>query len=346
MNSIRYQKIWLKSLQIESQVIHYGATHFHLWIGCDPDLIAKQIATDLQDSNITMHELMTHPVVLDFRSEGHSDKDIAVLIQCLRDRGIKNFCVVFNACVDVQSLDYPAIVVPTHLANSYDWFTNSKHLPIDLATESKFLCLMRSPTVTRAKFAGKLLELGVDLRLSFGAMYDQPIHLTQFNRYFPNGTQLPLILDQLLIRTPRHAPDHDISHDLLRRCAVNIVVESSSQHEPNTWTSKFITEKTFKCFAMGQIPIWWAVPGLVAEVRALGFDVFDDIVNHSYDGIESETPRMKQVLQQISRLQGLDLAKLRRDNYARLQSNWQHLAALVENGRTSYHEKLKEIGYA
>ena len=337
MNSIRYQT---------PDVIRYGVTHFNLSMLHDLDLIAQQVTTDLNDSNIALHELINHRLVLDLRSEGHSDKDIAVLIQYVRGCGIQNFCVVFNALVDVNSLDYRAAVVPTHLTNSYDWFVNIKHQPIDLVTESKFLCLIRSPTITRARFSGQLLRLGVDLRQSFGAMYDQASQLTQFKSYFPSNIQLPLILDQLLLRTPEHAPDHDISHELLRRCAVNIVVESSSQHEPNVWTSKFVTEKSFKCFAMGQIPIWWAVPGLVAEVRALGFDVFDDIVDHGYDCIDSETHRMQAVLQEISKLQELDLADLRRDNHIRLQRNWQHLADLVDGCGALYHEKLKEIGYA
>jgi hypothetical protein len=46
---------------------------------------------------------------------------------------------------------------------------------------------------------------------------------------------------------------------------------------------QFITEKTIKAFALGQIPIFVALPGYVDKLRNLGFDVFDDIVNHSYD---------------------------------------------------------------
>lgn len=339
MNSIRYQK---------PTVLRYGVTHFNLDLLRDLDLIAKQIATDLQDSNFSLNDLINNQLILDFRSEGHSDQNIALLIEYIKGCGIKNFCVVFNCWVDVASLDYPAIVIPTHLANSYDWYTNSKHQEIDTATDSKFLCMIRSPNSTRARFAGQLLKSNLDLRLSFGAMYDRASQLSEFKCFFPDDVQLPLVLDQLLfthLRTPNYAPDHDINHDLLRRCAVNIIVESSSQHEPNVWTSNFVTEKSFKCFALGQMPIWWAVPGLAQQVRALGFDVFDDIVDHTYDSIESQADRMKAVLAEISRLQRLDLAALRRDNLARHQSNRNHLEKLINNNTELYYKKLKEIGY-
>jgi hypothetical protein len=73
--------------------------------------------------------------------------------------------------------------------------------------------------------------------------------------------------------------------------------------------------------------------------------VFDDIVDHGYDSIESETHRMQAVLQEISRLQGLDLAHLRRYHHTRLENNWHHLASLVDGRAMLYYKKLKEIGY-
>lgn len=54
------------------------------------------------------------------------------------------------------------------------------------------------------------------------------------------------------------------------------LIETSSDRQ-------FITEKTIKAFALGQIPIFVALPGYVDKLRDLGFDVFDDVVNHSYD---------------------------------------------------------------
>jgi len=47
-----------------------------------------------------------------------------------------------------------------------------------------------------------------------------------------------------------------------------------------------LSEKTFKCLYVQQIPIFCAAAGTVSHLRDLGFDMFDDIVDHSkYDSI-------------------------------------------------------------
>jgi hypothetical protein len=69
-----------------------------------------------------------------------------------------------------------------------------------------------------------------------------------------------------------------------------------------SWRSQFLTEKTFKAFAFRQVPIWFAVPGLVSQVRDLGFDIFDDIVDHSYDQIQNPDQRRSCVVQTVKDL--------------------------------------------
>jgi hypothetical protein len=53
--------------------------------------------------------------------------------------------------------------------------------------------------------------------------------------------------------------------------------------EYNFIDETFITEKTWKVFTAGQIPVIIGPRGLVQRLRLLGFDMFDDIVDHSYD---------------------------------------------------------------
>jgi hypothetical protein len=152
--------------------------------------------------------------------------------------------------------------------------------------------------------------------------------LAEFKPYF-GRRQLPLIVDGIMLH--QHClQEHDISSTLFRKCAVNIVVESSCQQEHLKWHSIFITEKTFKAFAMWQLPIWWAVPGLVTAVKNLGFDVFDDIIDHSYDHEHNQETRMQILIDEIQRLNRLNLTQIRNNVHDRLAANWNHLAQMIE----------------
>ena len=78
--------------------------------------------------------------------------------------------------------------------------------------------------------------------------------------------------------------------------AVNIICETMEED----WQQINLSEKTFKPFAWHQLPIWHASPGTVAEVRKLGFDVFDDIFDHSYDSMTQYDIKKDFILNQIN----------------------------------------------
>jgi hypothetical protein len=46
-----------------------------------------------------------------------------------------------------------------------------------------------------------------------------------------------------------------------------------------------VTEKTFHALIAEQIPIIIGYKGIVEHCRQMGFDMFDDLVDHSYDTI-------------------------------------------------------------
>lgn len=60
---------------------------------------------------------------------------------------------------------------------------------------------------------------------------------------------------------------------------VNLAIEHSMEFP-------IMSEKTFKPFAAGQLPIFLGYPGIAGAARTLGFDIFDDIIPHdSYDNV-------------------------------------------------------------
>lgn len=103
---------------------------------------------------------------------------------------------------------------------------------------------------------------------------------------------------------------------------INVVTETVY-----TGPSGIITEKTLFAFAAGQIPLVIGHRGLVQQCRELGFDMFDDIVDTSYDQL-GDDQRWCEALQRNRALleQGVDASSVA----TRLQ-NQQHY--LLENWR-------------
>lgn len=71
-------------------------------------------------------------------------------------------------------------------------------------------------------------------------------------------------------------------------CAVNIVTETLYDPVPGLFS-----EKTLFAMLAQQIPIVIGSQGLVASLRSHGFDMFDDVVDTSYDSLPNETRLVK-----------------------------------------------------
>lgn len=91
-----------------------------------------------------------------------------------------------------------------------------------------------------------------------------------------------------------------------------------------------LSEKTFKIFRAGQIPVFASAAGTIVHLRDLGFDMFDDIVDHSYDLIKPWTKRIDAMLRTVDAISRLNLeqvllqtANRRLHNYRLLaETNW------------------------
>lgn len=88
--------------------------------------------------------------------------------------------------------------------------------------------------------------------------------------------------------------DREQSNNLYQNVLVSLITESyghtndvgyghSYIDEALNYDLLFVTEKSYKAFANLQIPIWIALPGTVKYFRQQGFDVFDDVIDHTYD---------------------------------------------------------------
>jgi len=330
----------LKPIQsIAPGLLHYGALHFNASVA-----VPRGIAHDMIACEIGVGDIKNNKIVVDFRGEGQCDLVARPLINFLTSIPVKDVLVIFNACVDVNTLDYHAVCIPNHMTNHMGWF--EKILPIEYndIIDQKFLCLMRRPSASRALVAKLLLDTGCDFRISFGSM--GIFGLGEYKSILP-GIQLPLLIDGIIDRVNNCFPEHNQTNTVFHSCLFNLVVESSSQTDAGIWRSYFITEKTFKAFGLRQIPLWFAVPGFIEQVRKLGFDLFDDIVDHSYDSIVEEHIRFETVAQQVKKLdQTFSLEQcqqLRRSLLDRLNQNFKLLKTQAEQVQAIYNTAINEF---
>lgn len=98
--------------------------------------------------------------------------------------------------------------------------------------------------------------------------------------------------------------------------SVNIVTETQFDSRPG-----IVTEKTLMAMIAQQIPVVLGHPGIVQDCRELGFDMFDDLVDTSYDWL----PNDQRIEQALLRNQDLILGKINFEPYQerlRAQQNY------------------------
>jgi hypothetical protein len=325
-------------------MLRYGAAHYITDQMHVPGYCEQQIKHDCERSGIGIEEFAQSKIVLSFLDEGFGPAEIQPLTDILLRTHPDKFIVLFNAYVEVDRLPYPAQCFTAWLINRSEYRLDQLSYNFDIELDRKFLCLLRRPTLNRARLARFFLDnIGLDTaRLSFGSGAQGGLEQYQD----AVGCDLPLLVDGVL--TDR-VQEFDVSNTLFHRCLFNIVAETSSQTEAN-WRSVFLTEKTWKAIMQRQIPIWYGVPGLVKQVRALGFDTFDDIVDHEYDTITDEAQRHQTVFALIDQInQQHNLAhcqELRQQLRPRLEANFEQLLTYFRTNRRQVSNAILQFDYS
>jgi|APSaa5957512493_1039668.scaffolds.fasta_scaffold23003_3 hypothetical protein len=244
-------------------------------------------------------DYLNRPFIFNCLNEGIGPLDIQLAINSIKKEGVSlNIRVIFNAIIDIDALPYKALCYPENMAKHFNFLRHISKLDVDwknIKIRYYFISLIRRASVGRVKFAKMLLDTvkREQCIMSCGSGLDS-YSLTQelINMFKPH--RLPLLVDGPISISAKNQ-HHHTNPDFFD-CLFNLVVETSSQTDSDSWTEIFITEKTFKAIAYRQIPVWFAVPGTVEEVRRLGFDTFDDIIDHSYDNITSSEVRMSKIV--------------------------------------------------
>lgn len=102
---------------------------------------------------------------------------------------------------------------------------------------------------------------------------------------------------------------------LFSRSKINIVTETQYDARPG-----IITEKTLHAFVAGQIPLVIGHPGCVQDTEDMGFDMFRDIVDTTYDHL----PNHDRVESALNRNRDIILGRVDFESlYHRIESNRQ-----------------------
>jgi hypothetical protein len=185
---------------------------------------------------------------------------------------------------------------------------NSNLLKINLNPEKHFISLSRIARQHRILstieiFDRNLQDKGI---ISLGSGYNVDIHdndllLTMVPERYKE--KFPMYIDAPIINETYHLlwrPD-DI---IFTNAFVNLVQETSYEYEisPTSWHLPVISEKSMKPFMWWQVPIFLMPHDSLKYIRQFGFDLFDDIVDHSYDFEINPLKRIQLVIDQIDNI--------------------------------------------
>lgn len=81
--------------------------------------------------------------------------------------------------------------------------------------------------------------------------------------------------------------------------AVNIVTETQYNDRPGV-----ICEKTLFAMAAGQVPLLIGYPGIIQDCQEMGFDMFEDVVDTSYDFLPNDQRVEQAILRNQDLIQG------------------------------------------
>jgi hypothetical protein len=300
---------------------------------------------------VTPKMLANQTVVFNTLVEGHGNEEYEAAVVSIQSEpwfNRQNIIWLNNVIGDSQ---YQHISLPWRMTNHCGFLKFVKSLDRNWkqSRTKDFVCLMRRPSESRAWISNKIkTKYNNDTYvMTFACM---PIDSNVGTYWSDNNSDIKHTR-YFLDKPATHEDQHLLNCSAVFDCLINVIVETSNQLDAITsscWKSIFITEKTFKCFAWRQMPLWFAVPGTVKAVRLAGFDLFDDWIDHSYDSIQDQNLRFNLVFEQLDQLlikisQQGGIGAVSQMLNERLHANWQRLQQLNHDSMRDFETAIQQI---
>jgi len=291
--------------------------------------------------------------------EGHGHREFDILLHQLELAGVPaDHITIYSGCLydPASPVNNIGTIVP-HVGVTLD-LTGGNYASIE--PTHHYVCLNRMPRWERYEIVKTLLDRRLD---KFGKIsYASAFTPGEFAANFDTASYKPTshVTDEYRHLFPMYI-DHVVGFDqgykiipAVAGAMFNVVTESAYE----TVTTDIIgqslptlTEKTFKCFIAGQIPILVSAQYTVRAAREFGFDMFDDVVDHdSYDACSDPAKRIDRIADQIERICKLtltELVELKQQLQPRLEQNFARLKYLAYNNdfdRPRWQQYFEQVG--
>lgn len=219
--------------------------------------------------------------------------------------------------------EYPHVMLPVYLAAEVEEFNRQKIQPNWSNKTHCFNFMINKPRLNRIR----LLEY-VEREQLINRLHALPWRHSDYASIPVTDYRIgeEVVLDQGVKN--RHYPNALTYQQLLQRQVFEPTCVSLITEPCYLEREIMITEKTVMAMYAGTLPVWvggWRLPD---AMRDLGFDVFDDIVDHSYSTLADPVDRLDQALKLNQRL--LTDFDLVQDVIAANQHRLQHNVDLLE----------------
>lgn len=191
----------------------------------------------------------------------------------------------------------------------------------DIKPTKKFVCLNNKAKIERAYFLGNLITDNIDVNYSWLACdYDDLSSSDMLAEKFPNiDFNEKVFLD---VETVSNS-NQDIVFDKYAEALIDISPETNATYNSRTVYS----EKTWKPILLKKPYFGIATMGYYEWLRDHGFELYDELFDYSFDGIENNYERYDAQLSEIRRINDLEfeeLMELMRQIEPKLEYNKQH----------------------
>jgi hypothetical protein len=222
----------------------------------------------------------------------------------------------------VVTNNYIKPTVPADLVVKFDdtWYGMYAGSPniVHRAPVKEFNCFINRMDPIRQSWAYQIVRRKLFAQGFISFNMDISRHI-MFGHCNPTDSPLDVFENQFTTHCSIFAPEHEFLKKIVpyknfdTDSLSQIIIDSKFSIVLETYhnNNNFITfsEKIFRCLKLPRPWVMHAQQGAVAYLRNMGFDVLDDIVNHSYDNIEFSIDRQGAILNQCEVLTNLDITQ-------------------------------------
>jgi len=241
----------------------------------------------------------------------HDENDFAQLYSNLKKYDLLDRCVVMDNTHNetmFKKHNVPHIYFPGYVF-FYIW---GQTIPKFIADPTyQFLCLNNYHKYHRLAVIYKLHEMNLLQRTSWS--YRSTVHDTdEMHKILPTFD-----INKLPIKFPKFLDQNDTNFDqfanmesLYGNSMATIVTETDFLFNDTS----FATEKSLNAIFQGTVPIFVSSPGTVNLLREQSIDVYDDMIDHSYDDEIDPAKRFEKITQTIEQVASWRIYKQIRSN--------------------------------